>query len=298
MTEPESPPTPRRRPWPVALALVGFLALTTWDVLRNAKGNSPVALRRAAFDGDDATVRRLIAAHPEWVDSVGSTNRSTSVVGSLYEKAMQAIGKSPGTSPREDLESQFQEAEGLGATPLFLAIVQKHLGIAMILLDAGANPRVKLVPGQSMVPFAVYLADTNLVAALERRGANLKEVEPHSARSLLHLAVEGGEHGGEVEMIQFLLARGLPVNVMKHGGTTPLHIAASRSRLDLVQLLVANGADLTSVNARGETALDVARSSGLRKGKDPSRVNTHALAVVTWLEAFTATNQPPANPPP
>jgi len=50
------------------------------------------------------------------------------------------------------------------------------------------------------------------------------------------------------EMVEFLLARGANVNARDWGGQTPLHWAVGSERTDVVQLLIARGAD---VNARG-----------------------------------------------
>jgi hypothetical protein len=125
MTAAQTKPKPaRRRLWLAVAVVASLLALTTWDALRNSGGNSPAALRRAAFYGDEATVRRLIAAHPEWVDLPGSTNGQASMFGGLYGKTMKALGKAPPTSAttRGDPETQFRELEAVGATPVWHAL--------------------------------------------------------------------------------------------------------------------------------------------------------------------------------
>ncbi|MEQ2010314.1 MAG: ankyrin repeat domain-containing protein [Limisphaerales bacterium] len=284
---PESKPT-RRGVWLAVAVVVGLLALSTWDALRNSGRSSPAALRRAAFDGDEATVRRIIAAHPEWIDLPGSTNGQTRVLGGLYEKAMKGLGKSPSAPSSSDPEHYFQQLERLGANALFHAVAKKHIGTAMILVEAGANPRMKLSTGESIVPMAAYVGDTKLMSALERRGANLNELQPGTGMTALHQAA----YGQRPEMLLYLLGRGLSVNSTNRGGVTPLHIVAGHARLDFVQILVTNGADLTLTNRRGDTALDAARLRVLQ-GAD-----SKAVAVVTWLEDFAATNQPPAKPAP
>lgn len=289
MPEMEQPAVPKqaRRLWPIAAVVAGLLALTTWDVVRRSGGGggSAAQLRRAAFDGDEATVRRLIAAHPEWIDSVGSTNGQTPMFGNLYKKAMKSLGKSPSSSPHGDLEKQFQELEGLGATPLFHAVARKHAATAMILLEARASPRAKLSYGWPVVIAAVAVGNTNLMAEMEKRGASLQTLEARSGMTLLHYAV----YGQRPEMLSFLIERGLSVNATNRLGMTPLHLAIAIRKLPMVEFLATNGADLTITSARGDTALDLALKTA---------TDTSGISILNWLEAFTATNQPPAKPAP
>ena len=280
---PESKPT-RRGLWLAVAVVVGLLALTTWDTLRNSDRSSPAALRRAAFDGDEATVRRLSTAHPEWIDMPGSTNGQTRVLDGLYDKTMSALGKPSASVTHADLEKVFREWEAFGATPLFHAVVRKHVGTARLLVEARANVRAKLTNGQPLVFMVTLTGDTNLLAMLEARGARLDEPEPRSTMMLIHYAI----HSGREEMLRFLIGRGLSVNATNSFGYTPLHLAAMQARLDLVQVLAMNGADLGLIDNRGHTALVYARTS-----RSPN-----ATAVVTWLETYAATNQPPTKPAP
>ena len=289
MTTAASEPKPTRcGVWLAVAVVVGLLGLTTWDTLRNADRSSPVALRRAAFDGDVATVRRLIKAHPEWIDSVGSTNGQTRVLGDLYDRAMKELGKAPSPSSYGVPEIHFKQLEGLGATPLLHAMEHNHVGTALVLIEAGANVRARSSGGMSPLHAALFHGDTNLFFAIEKRGARLDTVDPVSGWTPLHHA----SFGQRPEVLQLLIARGYPINATNRGGVGPLHIAAGRARLDLVQVLATNGADLTLVNGRGNTALEEARRRALMTS------NSNATAVVSWLEAYAATNQPPAKPPP
>lgn len=271
--------------WLVVVVVAGLLAFTTWDVVRNSDRSSPAALRRAAFDGDEATVRRLIAAHPEWIDSVGSTNGLTPMLGGLYDKTMKTLGRSPQSSSHGDPEKQFLELEGLGATPLFHAVVRKHVGSAMILLEARADPRAKLLYGWPLIFAAVPTCDTNLMIELEKRGAKLDAVEPRSTWTLLHYAVQLDNP----EFLKFLIERGIPINATNRAGMTPLHYAVGMRRLRTVQFLTTNGTDVRIVSNRGETALDLA----MKNISEPS-----GLVIFNWLEAYIATNQSPAKPAP
>ncbi|PAW90077.1 MAG: hypothetical protein B9S33_02205 [Pedosphaera sp. Tous-C6FEB] len=161
----------------------------------------------------------------------------------------------------------------------------RHPGTATLLLEAGASARSRLPNGYPLVFMATSMGDTNLLAHFEAHGAKLNEREPRFLSSLMHYAATS-------EMLQFLIGRGQSVNATNRLGATPLHLAAGGGRLDLLQVLATNGAKLTHLTARGHTALDEARYALAR---NPS---SNAAAVVTWLEAFAATNPSPAKPLP
>ncbi|CAM9758964.1 unnamed protein product [Ectocarpus sp. 4 AP-2014] len=84
------------------------------------------------------------------------------------------------------------------------------------------------------------------------------------------------------------------------GGSTPLHIAARFPRADMVQLLVAKGANVDKTNGRGWTPLQLAVVAGntgatqslLTAGAD---ITCQGEGLVSrrsaWLPVVLATNQ-------
>jgi HEAT repeat protein len=68
----------------------------------------------------------------------------------------------------------------------------------------------------------------------------------------LHIAVWEGRK----ELVELLLAKGADVNARTNPmGSTPLHFAASDGRKDLVELLLAHGADVNAKNNNSQTPL-------------------------------------------
>ena len=68
--------------------------------------------------------------------------------------------------------------------------------------------------------------------------------------------------GNHIEVVQFLLVRGVDVNCADQFGDTPLHVAAVNGYVDLFALLRKHGADLQARNDLGQTPQDCRRSPG------------------------------------
>jgi len=73
--------------------------------------------------------------------------------------------------------------------------------------------------------------------------------------TLLHMAASGGNP----KMVELLISRGASVNANTKDGKMPLHYAAGKGHLTIVQCLVQNHADLRATY-RGKTPAEVARA--------------------------------------
>lgn len=282
-----APPEPKPTRQGLCLAVVvviALLALTTWDVLRNSDRSSPAALRRAAFDGDEATVRRLIAAHPEWLNQPGSHQAAS--FSALLDNGRVLLGpKGPVYYPPGSGQL-FRLWEAHGSAALHQALANSQSRTAMVLIEAGANVNATTTNGYPVIAAAVQFGDTNVVTAMLQRGVRLDAVDPLTKLPLLHLAVLSHQP----KMVDYLLKRGAPINATNQFGGTALHLAAAFSQFPIVELLATNGADLLLTNRAGKTAPDMA----LMKASS----NSASRNLANWFEAFAATNQPLAKPAP
>lgn len=62
---------------------------------------------------------------------------------------------------------------------------------------------------------------------------------------------------GNLEIVKLLIDQGADLNATNRDGSTPLIVAAFMCRTEVVQYLLKNGASLTHKNNRGDTAIDV-----------------------------------------
>lgn len=116
-----------------------------------------------------------------------------------------------------------------GRVPMFVASVNHHPEVAMRLAEAGTDPSVLTTDGSTLLMAAVRAEDVEL------------------ARRVLDLGVD--------------------VNVArpKKQHATALMMAAGKGDPELVELLLAHGADPGVANHEGETALDLAKGKKVRE---------------------------------
>ena len=80
--------------------------------------------------------------------------------------------------------------------------------------------------------------------------------------TLLH----GATSGGSKEIVELVIARGADVNAITPGGrVTPLHIASLMGKKDIVELLIAKGANVNAAEMNGLTSLHLAADSGRKE---------------------------------
>lgn len=123
----------------------------------------------------------------------------------------------------------------------------------------GWDPRAvmsRASDGFTALHLAAYFARPVVVRRLVDAGADVEDVaENMSEVRPLHSAVAGGS----LEVVETLLAAGAEVETRQHGGFTPLMGAAAGGWTDMVTRLLDAGADKGARTDDGQTALDLAQ---------------------------------------
>lgn len=117
--------------------------------------------------------------------------------------------------------------------------------------------------GFSPLGLAAFFGRPEVLGLLLNEGADPNDASRNVMKvTPLHSAVAHRNDETSLRMAQALLRSGADPNVQQHGGWTPLHQAAAHGRLDMVDLLLANGADATTASVDGKTAAEKAAEGG------------------------------------
>ena len=151
-------------------------------------------------------------------------------------------------------------------TPLIVACMgRQDISYLNLLLEAGADPNQD--PDAAAFPLALIAAlytDPGVIDLLLSYGAKIE----HSG------ALAAAARRGNEIMLQRLLDRGARIEDDAPDiavGSLPLHIAVKAGHLDVVKMLLENGADATVEDAGGATVFDLIKRMG-DDGKDVSQI--------------------------
>ena len=152
-------------------------------------------------------------------------------------------------------------ANRYGVQPLPLACINGNAAMVELLLDAGADPDTVLADGETALMTAARTGVVEVVNLLLARGADVNAAESWRGQTALMWAAAEGN----AEVAAALLAHGADVGAASQGGFTPLLFAAREGRIDVAELLLDAGASLDdslSINSdRTAGGVEMARAS-------------------------------------
>ena len=149
-----------------------------------------------------------------------------------------------------------------GETPLTLAAARQCPRVAGLLLSHGADPHHVTENGASVLGTAVFHCCYDLVEALLGLGVGVNHCDANGDTALLIACLQvGGDECGapldHVGVVKSLLAHGAAVNRRNRLGNTALIHAAYVGSLEVVALLLEQGADTSAANDKGQTAYSI-----------------------------------------
>ncbi len=153
-----------------------------------------------------------------------------------------------------------------GLTESRLVLNDAHL--TLWFLTHGADPNAECGLDFTPLSVAVYEAPFAIIKLLFDHGGSIKHGQ------LLHYAVRR-DSVDRLQICQFIIDKGPPTNDVMYqdrldcydqfkyfGIGTPLHEAGEEGKSDIVELLLAEGADPLVRDAKGDLAIDRARRAG------------------------------------
>ncbi len=135
-----------------------------------------------------------------------------------------------------------------------LADVRRHIAADPESVNKGKNPTL------SPVQQAILRNKTEIALVLLEAKAEPNQADP-SKRTLVHLAVERGN----AELIPVLLEYKADPDQLDKDGWTPLHHAAAKNKVEVAKALLEGGANPKALSARGGTPLHEGAASGSKE---------------------------------
>lgn len=177
-------------------------------------------------------------------------------------------------------------ANDYGATALYIAVENSDAsGVAKLLVEAGADPNIALLSGETPLMQAARRGELEVVRLLLSHGANPHVKEVNGGQTALMWAI--AEH--HVDVAAELIRGGADVDARSNGGSTALTFAAQKGDEGSARLLLEAGADANvKMQQRALTPLLIASILGhqgvaiqlLDKGADPNAVDSDGFAVI------------------
>ena len=175
--------------------------------------------------------------------------------------------------------ARVNEANDLGATPLWAACQNGSLEMVQLLLDAGANPNAALLSGETPLMVASRAGKTEIVEALLAKKADPNKTatrkqtalmwavaQKHSDVVKLLIANRADIHARSESWTQVMAVPPhgyLPYNkAIPHGNDTALLFAARAGDVTSAKLLIDAGANVNDADAWGVSATVYAAHGG------------------------------------
>jgi uncharacterized protein len=149
---------------------------------------------------------------------------------------------------------------------LIEAIAKKDTVLVAKLIKEGANPNEKDANGTTPLMQVCRFPDLPVARLLLGHGATVNE--PRSPKGRTPLMVACAYWSG-LNMVKLLVENGAAINARSQDSSTALMFAASFEKLDVVNYLLEHGADADAKNTPGKTALDLSK-----EGKEDDYLKT------------------------
>lgn len=161
------------------------------------------------------------------------------------------------SSPKSD--PSFQYNYYIGYSPIHLAVEHGDESILELLEDNGADVSAVVEPSGMTAMHLAVMHENNSAVLFLCEYSDLLKSKTNEGKAVLHLAVENAWY----DLIEVLLWTGANVNDQTSDGESPLFIAVEMGDEDIVELLLGYSADVDIKNLQDQSPLHVAAEFSL-----------------------------------
>ncbi|PIG85153.1 ankyrin repeat protein [Aspergillus arachidicola] len=224
-------------------AVVEFLVLNGAD-MEARDGMMMTALHHACEEGHLGVVE-LLLNHKANIDAVGSDNRTPLICSA-------AMGRLQVTQALLKRKASTRQVDDASMTALHWASYNGHTEIVDLLSQKKDILAMTNIAGRSALHLAVLNSKFAVVELLLRKRVPM-ETQCHSGFAPLHYAcITKTDNTG---IVKLLLISGASIEVQTKDQQRPIHLAAARGSIALLNLLCDKGASLIARDAIGDRAL-------------------------------------------
>ncbi|KAM4632843.1 ankyrin repeat and SOCS box protein 2-like [Polymixia lowei] len=209
-----------------------------------------LALHQAAFYGQEACLRVLLAAQPGMINCRTGKDE-TALLLAVSKERVGCISQLLDRQADPDLLSKDRE------TPLYKACERENAEIVAMLLNHGAAVNTHCIQGWTALQEAVCRNNVEICDMLVKAGAKLSPSDIYGITPLFTAA-----QSGKLETLRFLIKHGADVNSQATDGATALYEATKNGHEDIVKLLLSQNADANKPGKTGLLPLHIAAQRG------------------------------------
>jgi ankyrin repeat protein len=143
-----------------------------------------------------------------------------------------------------------------GKTPLFIAVQEQRFALIPLLLASGSEIFATDNNGITLFDISVRANDATFELLVTGDTINQRDSQ---GNTVLHCAVI---NRGNIKQIAFILDQRSPVDSRNRDGDTALHIAVRTNQKESGEYLLVRGANIFSLNSKGESPLYLALGTG------------------------------------
>ena len=148
---------------------------------------------------------------------------------------------------------------GYYRTPAVAALAGRHFRLAQLLHRNGSSMEPRGHVEKTPLHSAAYYGDLEMVQVLLDYRVDVNAQDDYGFTSLSRASQ--GYYPNNTKAVRLLLDHGADPNIRTwkpDGGSTPLHLAVRKGKIDIARLLLEHGASVEAQNGQGRTPFDVA----------------------------------------